>query len=58
MDASVGSGILCALSVVGIAVGFSLLARAARRSARRRHDLADLLAPPAPRGGGATPVRP
>ena len=58
MDASVGSGSLSALSVVGIAVGVALRARAARRAARRRHDLADLLAPPAPRGGRATPVRP
>jgi len=59
MNVSVESGILCGLSVAGIAVGFALLARAARRTARRRRDLAGrLFEPSAPHDRGATPVRP
>ncbi len=38
--------IICTLSVIGLGVGFVLLARAARRAARLRHELAkSLLAP-------------
>ena len=46
MNVSTEWEIICTLSVVGIGVGFALLARAAHRAARLRDELArGLLAP-------------